>query len=223
MGNIFSNKNFTNRFFNAPEMGGPLKATDPNDPNKEQLTSSTSTKEGNWQTGTNTTRTNTFSSTSEGSGSGGGGSSSSSTSGGSGGGGGGSSSTGKKNMSNPKWSAFLKTSKGQAYTANRASSNSNTANRTETLSYSTKGVSASSAAPTAETLKTSVEAPPKPSSGTTGPPPPDKKTKKYKTPLGKKLKRFVKKVTKKYTLNPFAGRGRTSNKHSGRFGCRGDC
>ena len=59
MGNIFSNKNFTNRFFNAPEMGGPLKATDPNDPNKEQLTSSTSTKEGNWKTGTNTTRTNT--------------------------------------------------------------------------------------------------------------------------------------------------------------------
>ena len=203
MGNIFSNKNFTNRFFNAPEMGGPLKATDPNDPNKEQLTSSTSTKEGNWQTGTNTTRTNTFSSTSEGSG------------------GGGSSSTGKKNMSNPKWSAFLKTSQGQAYTANRASSNSNTTNRTETLSYSTKGVSASSVAPTAETLKTSVEAPPKPSSGTTGPPPPDKKTKKYKTPLGKKLKRFVKKVTKKYTLNPFAGRGRSSNKRVGsNAGCR---
>ena len=203
MGNIFSNKNFTNRFFNAPEMGGPLKATDPNDPNKEQLTSSTSTKEGNWKTGTNTTRTNTFSSTSEGSG------------------GGGSSSTGEKKASNPEWSAFLKTSKGQAYTANRASSNSNTANRTETLSYSTKGVSASSVAPTAETLKTSVEAPPKPSSGTTGPPPPDKKTKKYKTPLGKKLKRFVKKVTKKYTLNPFAGRGRSSNKRVGsNAGCR---
>tara|TARA_R110002153_G_scaffold239116_1_gene393590 strand:+ start:226 stop:840 length:615 start_codon:yes stop_codon:yes gene_type:complete len=201
MGNIFSNKNFTNRFFNAPEMGGPLKATDLNNPDKEKLTSSTSTKEGNWQTGTNTTRTNTFSSTS--------------------GGGGGSSSTGKKNMSNPKWSAFLKTSQGQAYTANRASSNSNTTNRTETLSYSTKGVSASSTAPTAETLKTSVEAPPKPSSGTTGPPPPDKKTKKYKTPLGKKLKRFVKKVTKKYTLNPFAGRGRSSNKRVGsNAGCR---
>tara|TARA_R110001632_G_scaffold140955_1_gene257007 strand:+ start:215 stop:835 length:621 start_codon:yes stop_codon:yes gene_type:complete len=203
MGNIFSNKNFTNRFFNAPEMGGPLKATDLNNPDKEKLTSSTSTKEGNWQTGTNTTRTNTFSSTSEGSG------------------GGGSSSTGEKKASNPEWSAFLKTSQGQAYTANRASSNSNTANRTETLSYSTKGVSASSAAPTAETLKTSVETPPKPSSGTTGPPPPDKKTKKYKTPLGKKLKRFVKKVTKKYTLNPFAGRGRSSNKRVGsNAGCR---
>jgi|TARA_R110002124_G_scaffold88799_1_gene227467 hypothetical protein len=220
MGNIFSNKNFTNRFFNTPEMGGPLKATDSNNPDKEKLTSSTSTKEGNWQTGTNTTRTNTFSSTSGGGG--GGDSSSSSTSGDSvGGGGGGSSSTGKKNMSNPKWSAFLKTSQGQAYTANRASSNSNTTNRTETLSYSTKGVSASSVAPTAETLKTSVEAPPKPSSGTTGPPPPDKKTKKYKTPLGKKLKRFVKKVTKKYTLNPFAGRGRSSNKRVGsNAGCR---
>ena len=218
MGNIFSNKNFTNRFFNAPEMGGPLKATDPNDPNKEQLTSSTSTKEGNWQTGTNTTRTNTFSSTSEGSGSGGGGSSSSSTSGGSGGGGGGSSSTGKKNMSNPKWSAFLKTPKGQAYTANRASSNSNTTNRTETLSYSTKGVSASSAAPTAPIL---TSPPPKPPSGTTGPPPPDKKTKKYRTPIGLKLKRFVKKVTDNYTLNPFAGRGRSSNKRVGsNAGCR---
>ena len=218
MGNIFSNKNFTNRFFNAPEMGGPLKATDSNKPDKERLISSTSKKEGNWQTGTNTTRTNTFSSTSEGSGSGGGGSSSSSTSGGSGGGGGGSSSTGKKNMSNPKWSAFLKTSKGQAYTANRASSNSNTTNRTETISYSTKGVSSSSAAPTAPIL---TSPPPKPPSGTTGPPPTDKKIKKYKTPLGKKLKRFVKKVTEKYTLNPFAGRGRSSNKRVGsNAGCK---
>ena len=198
MGNIFSNKNFTNRFFNAPEMGGPLKATDPNDPNKEQLTSSTSTKEGNWQTGTNTTRTNTFSSTSEGSG------------------GGGSSSTGEKKASNPEWSAFLKTSKGQAYTANRASSNSNTTNRTETLSYSTKGVSASSAAPTAPIL---TSPPPKPPSGTTGPPP--EKTKKYRTPIGLKLKRFVKKVTDNYTLNPFPKRGKSSNKRVGsNAGCR---
>ena len=200
MGNIFSNKNFTNRFFNAPEIGGPLKATDLNKPGKERLISSTSKKEGNWQTGTNTTRTNTFSSTSEGSG------------------GGGSSSTGEKKASNPEWSAFLKTSKGQAYTANRASSNSNTTNRTETISYSTKGVSSSSAAPTAPIL---TSPPPKPPSGTTGPPPTDKKIKKYRTPIGLKLKRFFNKVTDNYTLNPWAGRGRSSNKRVGsNAGCR---
>lgn len=165
---------------------GPLKPTDPSDPSdpNEKLISSTSTKEGDWRSGTNTTVTRTYGSNSGSSG----------------------------GDSNKSYAQFEK--EGGDVEAAKAFNLSKSSTRTEKRNYSTSGVSSSSVAPTAPVLTTSI----KPPSGKTIVPPP---TKEYKTPFGLKLKRIVNKITKNYTLNPFAGKGRSSNNRVGSgAGCK---
>ena len=110
---------------------GPLKPTDPSDPSNpnEKLISSTSTKKGDWISGTNTTTTRTYGSNSGSSG----------------------------GNSNKSYAQFEK--EGGDVEAAKAFNLGKSSTRTEKRNYSTSGVSSSSAAPTAPVLTTSIKPP----------------------------------------------------------------
>ena len=154
---------------------------------KEKLISSTSTKTGDWKSGTNTIKTNTYSS---------------------------------KSTSSKSYEQFKK--EGGDVDAAKAFNASKNSLRTETLNYSTSGVANSSIGPTGSTLTTPVDAPKSPprliweKGGVGDTAPPTIETKKYRTPLKLKLKRFFKKVEKKFD---FSG-GKFHHK-SKRRGCAG--